>query len=121
PPPVIYAHLGTLNGFLRQLSQSGRARSGILLIKEFLRKSAKIVNGGGMIHSRNQGSFRLPVGGNTENRVRSGQYMPCFCPVAAILVVFDGVHWTAMTNKKCGHSLVRMWECLLEFLKCAVE
>src|SRR5262249_8481385 len=106
-PPLIKADIRTLNGRLRQLCQGRRARSGILLVEEFLRKSAEVVNRWWTFHARHQCSSCFPMGGDTQDRIRSGQDTTHIGPGTAVFIVFDGVHWATMTNEERGHFLVR--------------
>src|SRR6266568_3735937 len=120
-PRIIETDVGAANRFLSQLRQHRRSRCRVLGLEELPGEAAKIVNGRWMLHPGNQGSSGFPMGGNTQDRVWSGQFATHFCPTTRILVVLNRVHWTAMSNEKCGHPAIGIRKSFVQFSQCLIQ
>ena len=94
----------------RQLQGHGRGTGrGVLLVKQLLRKTAKVVDGLGLGHAGEQCvPLREPVGRDAQHQLRAlylrEQFLPQLLPAAAIGVVFDGVHGAAVAQKQDRHA-----------------
>src|ERR1035437_10837455 len=82
--------------------------SRVLLLKQRLRETAKIMNRFGLDYGSQPPTLCEPVRGNTQNELRLG---PLYAklgaqglPATAVHVVFDRVHGTAMPQKDHWHA-----------------
>src|ERR1035437_1752403 len=95
-------HLGH---FLRGLRKTWRR---VLLLKQRLRETAKIMNRFGSGHGSQPPTLCEPVRGNTQNELRLGPFHVKLgaqsLPATAVHVVFDSVHGTAVPQKDHWHA-----------------
>ncbi len=102
PPGVVEPDLQWREQSLHFASQRRITWSGILHLKEFSGKSAKIVDGSrrsgnGYANLRNK-----PMRRDRQDRFRPGDGAAYAIPRMRKVIVKDGIHWVAVTKKYCG-------------------
>jgi hypothetical protein len=86
-----------------------RAWCRVLLVEQFLRETAKVVDGARLGHGGKLPASCEPVGGNAQNqpwRLHPRQQLAAQrLPALAPAVVFDSIHRAAVSHEQHRHSL----------------
>ena len=93
-------HLGLFDEFFGDLGQFRTSGRRILDVVERLRETSKIVDGGRVGHPGDEGAPGLPMGRDAEDGLRLADLLTHRTKTAGELIVLDGIHGTAMTQKQ---------------------
>jgi hypothetical protein len=102
-PIMIQYRLSASKQSCGSLSQGRISRCRIMYVKQRLGETVEVVDSRGEVHGGYARAFSKPVGGNTQNGRRFGDFFPLLFPARRKRIVFYPIHRRAMAHKKDGH------------------